>query len=295
VAALLLGLLSPAFGRADAQAQVASTAGRPSHQQSAAHHDDASASQPAPPPLPEGMTLDEVLERADQPKPKGFPDPVPDDEPRAFLLVEQLEYRLRDGGLHELGWESKAWVGFDYDKLWWKSEGESVFAGPNEGEAENDVLYSRLLTPFWYAQIGVQYASAWERHDYSDRWSGVLAVQGLAPGMFEIDTSLYVSEDADVTADVEAEYDLRLTQRLVLQPRIELDFAAQDVRERDLGAGLTDANLDLRLRYEILRELAPYVGVRYRVLPGETGNIAERNGEDDDAVLLLVGVRWAFP
>jgi copper resistance protein B len=240
------------------------------------------------------MTLDEVLERADQPKPEDFPDPVADDELLAFLLVEQSEYRLGEGGVDGLGWESDAWIGFDYDKLWWKSEGVSVFSGTDHGEALNDLLYSRLITPFWYAQVGVQYASEWEDHDYSDRWSGVIAVKGLAPGTFEVDTSLYVSGQADVTAQIEAEYDLRLTQRLVLQPRVELSFSAQDVPERDLGAGLTEAHLDLRLRYEIFRELAPYLGIRYGILVGETGNLAERNGEDDDAVSLLVGVRWAF-
>lgn len=240
------------------------------------------------------MTLDEVLERANRPKPKGFPDPVPDDELKGFLLVEQFEYRLREGGTHEFGWESQAWLGFDYDKLWWKSEGENVFVRPNEGEAENDLLYARLITPFWYAQVGVQYANEWADREYADRWSGVIAVQGLAPGKFEVDASLYVSQHADVTAEIEAEYDLRLTQRTVLQPRVELGFSAQDVRRRNLGAGMTDANLDLRLRYEIFRELAPYVGVRYRVLVGETGDIAERNGEDDDSVSLLAGLRWAF-
>jgi len=279
--------------RAGEREALPSTAERPSHQESAEHPAPARVA-PETPPLPEGMTLDDVLDRANRPKPRGFRDPVPDDGLWAFLSVEQLEYRLRDGGLDGFGWESHAWIGFDYDKLWWKSEGENVFAGPSEGEAENDLVYSRSITPFWHAQIGVQYASEWEDRDYSDRWSGVVSLQGLAPGMLEVDSSLYLSEDADVTADLEVAYDLRVTQRLVLQPRVELGFAAQDVRERELGAGMTDADLDLRIRYEIFRELAPYLGVRYRVLLGETGNLAESRGEDADAALLVVGVLWAF-
>lgn len=295
IASVAAALLVPASAQAEKRDALPSTADRPSHQESAERHDTAPDPAPLePPPLPEGMTLEDVLERSNQPKPEDFPDPVPDDGLWAFILAEQLEYRLRDGGFHALGWETQAWVGFDFDKLWWKSEGENVFDGPNEGAAENDVLYSRLITPFWNAQVGAQYASEWEGDAYSDRWSGVIALQGLAPGKFEIDSSLYISEDADVTAKIEAEYNLRFTQRLVLQPRVELGFAFQDVRERELGAGMTDANLDLRLRYEIFRELAPYLGVRYRILVGETGNIAERNGEDDDAVLLLAGLRWAF-
>lgn len=290
---MLVLLLAPPV-HADERANLPSTADRPTHQQSAERDRTPPRTIPAPPPLPEGMTLDEVLERSNEPRPENFPDPVPDNQLWAFLLFEQLEYRLRDGGFNALGWESQAWIGFDYDQLWWKSEGENVFVGPNEGEAENDLLYSRLVTPFWYAQIGVQYASEWGRHAYTDRWSGVVAFQGLAPGMFEMDNSLYVSEKGDVTAEIEAEYNLRFTQRLVLQPRVEIGLAAQDVRARDLGAGMTDANLDLRLRYEVFRELAPYVGVRYRVLVGETGNIAERNGKDHDGLYLLAGVRWTF-
>jgi len=134
----------------------------------------------------------------------------------------------------------------------------------------------------------------WTRDDYEDRWSGVIGLQGMAPYMFEIDASLYVSEDGDATAEFEAEYDLRITQRLVLQPRAELAFAAQDIPERDLGAGITDAVADLRLRYEIKREFAPYIGVRYRTLVGETDNNAEAAGADSEQVFFMAGILFAF-
>ena len=173
-------------------------------------------------------------------------------------------------------------------------EGEAVFEGDDEGETETDLLYSRLVTPFWNAQIGVQYANGWTRDDYEDRWSGVIGLQGMAPYMFEIDASLYVSEDGDATAEFEAEYDLRITQRLVLQPRAELAFAAQDIPERDIGAGITDAVADLRLRYEIKREFAPYIGVRYRTLVGETDNNAEAAGADSEQVFFMAGILFAF-
>lgn len=240
------------------------------------------------------MTLGDVLDRAGQPPPSHYPEPVPDDDLHYFTLIEQLEYRFREEGRDQLGWEAQGWIGWDYDKLWWKSEGEAVFDGTDEGESEHDLLYSRLVTPFWYAQAGLQYANGWESGDYGDRWSGVLALQGLAPGRFEIDSSLYVSGQADVTLELEGEYNLRLTQRLVLQPRAELGFAAQDVAERMLGAGMTDANLDLRLRYEIRRELAPYVGLRYRFLTGETAHIADGAGRDTEQLFAVVGVRLAF-
>lgn len=247
------------------------------------------------PSLPAGMTLDDVLDYAAGPPPAGFPDPVADDELRFFTIFEQLEYRLPDeGGADELGLEAQGWIGYDYNRLVWKSEGELSFEGTDEGGAETDLLFSHLATPFWSLQLGAQYANEWESGDYEDRWSGVLALQGLAPAMIEVDSSLYVSENADVTLELEAEYNLRITQRLVLQPRAELGFAFQDIPERALGAGLTDANLDLRLRYEIKREFAPYVGLRYGLLVGETASIADSAGEDTESVSLIFGVRLAF-
>lgn len=273
-----------------------STADRPMHHQSAAQHDE-----PSPPPpehepsLPEGMTLEEVFDYAETPPPEHYPDPVPDDRLYAFALIEQLEYRFAsDGSPDQLGWEAQGWIGGDFSKFWWKNEGEATFDGPDVGESEADLLYSHLITPFWNLQAGAQYANEWESGNYDDRWSGVLALQGLAPYKFELDNSLYISEEGAFTFEFEAEYDIRVTQRLVLQPRVELGFAFQDIPERDLGTGMTDATLDLRLRYEIEREFAPYIGVRYHTLIGETGNIADAAGRDSELLYFLVGVRIAF-
>lgn len=293
VALLVIWIAIP--GLAEGERGMPTTGDRPDHRESAQRHEG----EPPPPgydtpALPDGMSLDEVLGRAAEPPPQHFPDPVPDDDLRLFALFEQVEYRLRKDGRDPLGWEAQGWLGYDYDRFWWKSEGEAVFDGRDAGESENDLLYSRLVTPFWSVQLGAQYANEWESGDYEDRWSGVVALQGLAPGMVELDASLYVSEEADVTAEIEGEYDLRITQRLVLQPRAELGFAAQDVRERALGEGLTDVNLDLRLRYELVRELAPYLGFRYRRLVGETASRADDEGGDPEQIFLVAGVRLAF-
>lgn len=275
---------------------VPNTGDRDQHQQSAA---TAPTERPTlvftdDPALPEGMTLDQVLDAAAAPPPADFPDVIMDSPLLSFTLIDQLEYRFADDGRDHFGWDAQGWIGYDYNRLVWKSEGEAAFEGLDEGESENDLLYSRLVDPFWSVQAGVQYANAWEGEDYDDRWSAAFALQGLAPGMFEIDASLYVSDDADVTATLEAEYDLRLTQRLVLQPRAELGFAAQDVPDRNLGAGMTDATLDLRLRYEFKRELAPYIGLRYAFLVGETADLAEAAGGKREDIALLLGVRLAF-
>ena len=274
--------------------KLPTTAERPGHLESEEAHADKTAPLVEQPPLPEGMTLDDVLEYSAKPPPEDFPDPVPDDHTYVFTFIEQLEYRLaEDDGADHLGWEAQGWVGGDFRKFWWKSEGEATFEGSDEGESETDFLYSRLVTPFWSVQAGIQYANEWGG-DYEDRWSAVVALQGLAPYKFELDNSLYLSEDGDLTLAAEGEYDLRITQRLVLQPRAALGLSAQDIPERGLGSGFTDVKIDLRLRYEIRRELAPYLLVRYTTPLGETEEIARAAGADTSQWFLGAGLRFAF-
>ncbi|TXD37000.1 copper resistance protein B [Lujinxingia vulgaris] len=259
--------------------------------------DDVESYQGEEPALPEGMTLDEVLESAEQPPPEDFPDAMHDDAIRAFLLFDQLEYRYDLGDApDQIGTEISGYVGGDYNRLWLKGEGETSWQGPVglEGESEIDVLYGRLISPFWTVQIGAQYTNTWAENAYEDIWSGALALQGLAPGMFEVDASLYLTENLNLLADLEAEYDLRITQRLVLQPRAELNFAAQDIPERGIGIGLSQALVDLRLRYEFLREVAPYIGLRYQGLIGATADFAEASGEGASRFFILGGVRFAL-
>ena len=279
-----------------AREEPPTTAERPDHRESAREHDEeAPPPQEETPPLPEGMTLEGVLERAGSPPPPDYPDPVPDDAPYLFTFFEQLELRLPDDDTRDrLGWEAQGWYGGALHKFWWKNEGETVTEGPSSAETETDLLYSRLVTPFWSLQAGVQLAQEWEEGASEELWSGVVALQGLAPYKFELDQSLYFSEDGDVILEIEGEYDLRITQRWVFQPRAELGFSAQDVPERSLGSGMTDAALDLRSRYEFKRELASYLGVRYRFLVGETEDLAEAAGEDTGQFEVLAGLRFAF-
>ncbi len=289
---MLLSMLIP--GAAYAEPGRPTTEERPDHLESAHGEGRSPADLPETPTLPSGMTLDDVLDRAAEPPPPEYPNVIPDDKLRFFLLAEQFEYRIQPEATDELGWEGQAWVGYDYNKLWVKTEGESIFEGTDRGESEWDFLYSRLVTAFWNAQAGVQYANEWESRKYDDRWSGVIALQGLTPGLVEMDASLYVSDEGDFTAALEGEYNIRFTQRLVLQPRVELGFAAQDVSDRGLGAGMTDGNFDLRLRYEVRREVAPYIGARYRLLVGETADRARNEGGDEDDFFFLVGIRLAY-
>ena len=288
-------LVFAALTFAQDKSNMPSTASGLTHLESARQHEGTPPPNIETPPLPSGMTLEDVLSYAASSPPENFPATIPDDRLYMFTFIDQLEYRISDDSTRDrLGWDAQGWIGGDYNKFWWKSEGESIFESNDEGETETDLLYSRLITPFWNFQVGAQYANEWSRHEYDDRWSGVIGLQGLAPYKFELDNALYISEDGDVTYALEAEYNVYITQRLILQPRTEVGVAAQDIPSRNLGAGITDINLDLRLRCEIKREFAPYIGIRYQSLIGETMDIADSMGNETEQLYFLAGLRLAF-
>ena len=199
-----------------------------------------------------------------------------------------LEYQARKG--HDgLSWEGEAWYGGDINRLTIKSEGESAIGeGLEEGEAQ--LLYSRAIGPYFNAQAGI-------RQDFGPGPDGSYATigfEGLAPYWFEVGGALFVSDKGDVLARFEGEYDQRITQRLVLQPAAELNFALQDMPASGLGSGLSDIELGLRLRYEIVREFAPYVGVEWTRQFGDTARYARASGEDPNGVSFVMGVRAWF-
>lgn len=205
----------------------------------------------------------------------------------AFIL-EQLEAGFDDES-ETYAWHVQGWYGGDVHRLWWKSEGEGAF-GEEIEHAELQLLYSRAVTPYFDLQAGVRQSYL----DSEDRTDLVLGVQGLAPYWFEVGAAAFVSTGGDVTARAEAEYDLRLTQKLILQPSAELNLAAQDIPDLDVGAGFTDANVGVRLRYEISRSFAPYVGVEWTSALGETRDIRESLGADTQSTRAVIGLRALF-
>ncbi len=211
-----------------------------------------------------------------------------DDVIRTFFQVEQFEHRAKDGK-DTLNWDAQGWIGEDYNKLWLKTEGERFYNGAYE-KAEVQVLYSRLISDFFDIQAGVRY----DFDPHPRRTFGVIGLQGLAPQFFEVDAALFVSDQGEVSARLSAEYDLLITQRLVLQPSAELNVAAESVRERGVGAGLNDIELGLRLRYEIIREFAPYIGVSWERKLGRTADFARDEGESVDNLSLVTGLRFWF-
>lgn len=224
------------------------------------------------------------------PPSKAGPSPVADRAIVGYLLLDQLEYRANEGA-DTFNWEAEGWLGGDYNKLWLKSEGEQEVSGGDGGEAEGQVLYARLIAPFWYAQAGLRYDRLWGGVADPSRAFGVLGVEGLAPYLFDVQPALFVSQDGDLSARLEAETDLLLTQRLILQPRVEVEAAAQQVEKFGVGSGLNDVELGLRLRYEIVRKLAPYVGVNWTRLFGDTRDFAREEGDQASDVAFLAGVR----
>lgn len=209
------------------------------------------------------------------------------------FLVDQLEVIAGDGG-EGYAWDAQFWYGGDIDKLWLKTEGEGAFGEEFEG-AEVQALWSHAIDPWFDLQAGV-------RQDLNagpDRTHLVLGVQGLAPYWFEVDGAVFLSTEGEVTARFEAEYDLRLTQRLILQPLVEVDFSLQDVPELGLGSGLTTTEIGARLRYEFFpgsgpAVIAPYIGVEYEQAWGETRNYRIAASEDAGGVRFLAGVRLWF-
>ncbi|MEE4112468.1 MAG: copper resistance protein B [Desulfobacteraceae bacterium] len=214
---------------------------------------------------------------------------VHDNEIFAIFLADRLEYQTNEGDPNLL-WDVQTWIGRDYNKLWFKSEGTYLFDTEKVEEAEVELFYSRNIASFWDFQIGL-------RHDFEpdpSRTFAAFGFQGLAPYWFEVDATAYISEDGDISANIEAEYDLLLSQRLILQPRFETNLAVQEVEELNIGSGINDIELGLRLRYHIRREFAPYIGVSWSRKLGNTADMAEADGENINVTSFVAGVRFWF-
>ncbi|WP_380872043.1 copper resistance protein B [Sphingomonas sp. DBB INV C78] len=193
------------------------------------------------------------------------------------LMIERLEARIGDGADAWL-WDAQGWYGGDVDKLWVKTEGESEFGGPLE-QAEVQALWSHAIDPWFDLQLGIRT----DLKPEPERAHLVVGIQGLAPYWFEVDGALFLSDKGDLTARLEAEYDQRITQKLIVQPRAEIDLAAQDVPELGIEAGLSSIEAGVRVRYEFVPEFAPYIGVEY-----ERQN---RDGGNEGGWRALVGLR----
>ena len=219
-----------------------------------------------------------------------WPEPIADNAPYTYVFFDLLEYQ-RVEGVNALRWDSLGWRGGDKNRLWLKSEGDLKFASPLGGKVDFQALYGKLIAPFFDFQIGARIEQRYERGARPTRVFAVVGLQGLAPGRFEIEPALFLSNKGMVSGRFTASLDLLQTQRLILQPRFETEFAAQRDDEFGVERGISDVEVGLRLRYETRREFAPYIGVSYRQSLGATRSRVIREGGGANELQIVVGVR----
>jgi copper resistance protein B len=224
----------------------------------------------------------------DEDRKAAFPDvrghTVHDNAINYFVLFDQLEWQA-GGGDDGLSWDNKGWVGQDRNRLWFRTEGER--ANGRVDDAEAHVLYGRAIARWWDLVAGARQDL---RPGPAQTWAAV-GVQGLAPYWFEVEATAYVGASGRTHLRVETEYELLLTNRLILQPLIEVQIYGKDDLERGIGAGLSSTDAGLRLRYEIRREFAPYVGVTWNRQYFGTADLARGEGKKSSGARLAIGLR----
>ncbi|WP_026244759.1 copper resistance protein B [Dasania marina] len=210
-----------------------------------------------------------------------------DDPLLSKVMIDQLEVRDSD---EDNPWvlEGQAWLGKDLQKLWLKVDAERVDGATEELELQ--ALYSQAIAPYWDLQVGLRRDS---KPTPSRNWA-VIGVQGLSPYFFEIDTALFIGESGRSALRVQAEYEILFTQQLILSPEIEANFYGQNDSELGIGSGLSDVQAGLRLRYEIRREFAPYIGINWQKSFGNSADYARSAGHDVQDSQWVVGIRAWF-
>ena len=210
-----------------------------------------------------------------------------DKAPHVKVMLDRVE-RFHASGSNGQAVDAQAWVGGDADKLWFKVDGER--ANGRLGATRTEALWNHAIATYWGLQVGA-------RRDVGDgpgRTWAAFGVQGLSPYWFDIQTTAYVGQGGRTALRFEGEYDLLLTQRLILQPDVKVAFYGKRDPERGLGAGLSDIDVGLRLRYEVSRKFAPYVGVVWNRKFAGTAGYARDSGNDVQTTRVVAGVRLWF-
>lgn len=232
---------------------------------------------PAPPSLVLGnMSTERMIELMQ----------MEDDAAIGSINIDELEaFDSQDA--HGVAWELQGWYGTDYNKLWIEAEGERV---DGSTDMRVEVLWDRIVSPWWSVQAGV-------RHDVQEgpsRTWAAFGVQGTAPYFVEIDATVYAAEEGRSALRFGASQEWLITQRLIIEPELELTgFGKADVENR-IGSGLSELNIGLRMRYEFLRELAPYLGVEWERKLGNTADLIRADDSDPSELRFVVGMRAWF-
>ena len=204
------------------------------------------------------------------------------------VIFNLAEFQVRSGR-DGYRWEGEGWLGGDIDRFVIKTEGDGVVGdGVEAGEVQ--ALYSRAIDPYFNLQAGIRY----DFEPGPSRTYATVGFEGIAPYWFKVEGALFLSDKGDLLGRLEGYYDERITQKLILQPRAEINFAAQDVPANGIGSGLYEAELGLRLRYEIRREFAPYIGVSWEGMVGDAARFARAAGDKARSTSLVLGIRTWF-
>ena len=201
---------------------------------------------------------------------------------RATLMVDSLEYQNNDD--KTMSWNTYGYVGYDTNKIYIYSEGEKV-DGSSQSQSENQLMYSRAISPYWDVQVGLGY----DKVESENKTWGILAVQGLAPYFFETKATLLFCDDGNIGFRADAEYEALFTQKLILTPSIAIAGYTKDDQNIQIGKGLANLTLGARVRYEFTREFAPYVGIEWSKNFGNTSDFSPL-----DETNAVAGVRVWF-
>lgn len=215
--------------------------------------------------------------------------PVEDNQIFTHVLFDQFEGRT-DGSNGNLRWDGEGWIGTDMNRLWFKSEGFADNGKVSDGDVEAFYDHPIPRTRYFDAQIGVR-----EDLDSGPRrtW-GAVGIEGLAPYFFQIEPTFYFRDDGHIAGRLTTTYDLLITQRVIAQPELEMNFYSKRDIERFIGSGLSDLDTGLRLRYEISRKFAPYIGFAYMRKFGDTATLSRQTGETVSASRLVFGFRFWY-
>lgn len=220
-----------------------------------------------------------------------------DQERRLFALVDVLEYRPRTSGggsNSDYRWDLEGWYGGDYNRLWFKSEGQRDTAFKADYDVDFQLLYGRFLWKYYDIQVGGRMETQSFRGGNVARGMGVIGIQGIVPYNYEFESALFIDQQGAVSARLSYTKDFLLTQRLIVQGRIQANVAIQRVEEFTTGSGLNNLEFGTRLRYELHRKFAPYIGLSFDRSFSETARLVRQQGGDPSQLRFVVGVRMWY-
>ena len=248
-------------------------------------------------PLGSNASIGQNRTRPNVSLPEGWPPPVNDQEHRLFTLVDVLEYRPKTGGggsTSDYRWDVEGWYGGDYNRLWFKSSGQKDTAFKADYDVDFQLLYGRFIQKYYDFQIGPRVETQTFRGRNVTRGLGAIGIEGLVPYNYALEATTFIDQNGAVSARLTLTKDLLLTERLIFQTRFETNAAIQRVEEFTTGSGLNNLEFGMRLRYEIRREFAPYVGISLDRSFGETATLVRQDGGTPSQIRFAVGVRAWF-